>query len=284
MATRNYLRAGEVPTIYGENSKQSEFQLWNEMIQGEDRDMAEGSIWKGRLASSIMKGICDDHALVSLSPLDPKEAASKTGVMPSRAWSIRPGQRTEGKDAILVVDLRSATTMRDWQAPDRMPAKALRRYKAVAYAYGVEKVVVGVLVDGYTSQLYVITLTPEEAAEMKNKVDVFLQSVADQIEPDLDFNLDSRQIRAGTAVQKIEASAEHVDALSKERIDIVKKLAPLKTQVSQHEARLSQIDTIFIAMAGTKEKLETPAHVVAITRDAKGTPKVSVVEKGQTLF
>ena len=284
MTTRNYLRAGEVPTLYGDNSRQSDYQLWNELMAGEERDMSEGGIWKGRLASEIMKGICDDHALKAGAALSPRDAAAATGVMPSKAWPLAPSLRTEGRDAVLIVDIRASTTMREWQAPDRMPAKALRRYKAVAFAYGVECVVVGVLVDGYSSQLFVVSLSAEERAEMKERVDAFLQSVIDGEEPDLDMDRDARQIRSGAAVQKVAASAEQVDQISTERIDLVKKLVPAKTQVGQYEARISQIDTMLIAMAGTKEKLETPAHVVDITRDAKGTPKVTVVKKGQSLF
>ncbi|MFZ3481826.1 hypothetical protein [Sphingomonas sp. 3-13AW] len=284
MTSRNYLRAGEVPTLYGENSRQSDYQLWNELISGEERDMSEGGIWKGRLASEIMKGICEDHALKSQVALNPRDAAASTGVMPSKAWGIAPNQRTDGKEAVLIVDIRASTTMREWHAPDKLPAKALRRYKAVAYAYGVEKVVVGVLVDGYSSQLFVVSLTSSERAEMKSKVDAFLRLVAEREEPDLDFDRDSREIRSGAAVQKIAASAGQVDALSVERVDLVKRLVPLKAQVGQHEARVTQIDTMFIAMAGTKEKLETPSHVVDIARDAKGAAKITVVKKGQSLF
>lgn len=284
MTTRTYLRAGEVPTLYGENSRQSDYQLWNDLIAGEERDMTEGGIWKGRLAAEIMKGICDDHALKGQAPLDPREAAAATGVMPSKGWRISPSTRTDRQEAVLVVDIRPSTTMRDWHEPDRMPAKALRRYKAIAFAYGVEKVVVGVLVDGYSSQLFVVSLSQDERAEMKVRVDAFLQSVVDQEEPDLDFDRDSRLIRTGAAVQKIEASAEQVDALSAERIDLLQKLVPAQTAVKQHEGRISQIDTTLIAMAGTKEKLETPAHVVDITKDAKGNRKVTVVKKGQSLF
>lgn len=284
MTSRTYLRAGEVPTLFGENSRQSEYQLWNEMVAGDERDMSEGGVWKGRLATEIMKGICDDHALRGQAALSPRDAAAQTGVMPSKAWPVAPSIRTDGKPAVLIVDIRASTTMREWHAPDKMPAKALRRYKAVAYAYGVEKVVVGVLVDGYSSQLYVISLDADERAEMKKRIDAFLQLVVDQEEPELDMNRDSRQIRSGAAVQKIAASAEQVDSLSVERVELVKKLVPAKSQVSQHEARITQIDTLLIAMAGTKEKLETPAYVVDITRDAKGTPKVTVVKKGQTLF
>jgi len=236
MTTRTYLRAGEVPTLYGENSRQSDYQLWNEMMAGEERDMSEGGIWKGRLATEIMKGICDDHALKNQAALNPREAAADTGVMPSKAWTIAPSMRTEGKDAVLIVDIRASTTMREWHAPDKMPAKA------------------------------------------------FLQSVIEGDEPDLDFDRDARQIRSGAAVQKVSASAEQVDQLSVERVELVKKLIPAKGLVGQYEGRLSQIDTMFIAMAGTKEKLETPAYVVDITRDAKGTPKVTVVKKGQSLF
>lgn len=246
--------------------------------------MSESGIWKARLSSDIMKGICHDHAVKTLAPLDSQEAAASTGVMPSKAWTVVPSQRTDQKNAVLVIDIRASATMRDWHQPHTMPAKTLRRYKAVAFAYGVEKVIVGILVDGYSSQLYVVTLTPEERDEMKRRVEAFLLLVEKGEEPDLDFDLDSRQIRSGAAVQKIAYSAEQVDALSTERLGIVKALAPLKTQVGQHEGRLSQIDTMLIAMAGTKEKLETPAHVIDIARDAKGTPKVTVVQKGQSLF
>ena len=279
MSSREYLRAGEVPTLYGENSRQSDYQLWQDLVSNVESDMTEGGIWKGRLSASIMKGICDDHALTPLAALEPQEAAARTGVMPSRGWSMRPSLRTEGKDAVLVVDIRNSTTMRDWSPPDRMPAKALRRYKAVAMAYGVERVVVGVLVYGYTSQMYVVKLDAEEAAEMKAKVDAFLDSVSRKEEPDLDFDKDARQIRAGTTVQRLQASAAEIDALGLERLETVRKLAPVKTQVGQYEQRLIQIDTMLVAMAGTKEKLETPSYVIAIDRNAKGTPKVTVVGK-----
>ncbi len=284
MTTRTYLRAGEVPTLYGENSRQSDFQLWNELVAGEERDMSEGGIWKGRLSAEIMKGICDDHALKGQSALDPREAAATTGVMPSKGWRISANNRTGGKEAVLVVDIRASTTMREWHEPDRMPAKALRRYKAIAYAYGVEKVVVGVLVDGYSSQLFVVTLSAAERDEMKVRIDAFLQSVVEGEEPDLDLDRDARLIRTGAAVQKVQASAEQVDALSAERIDLLQKLVPAQAAVKQHEGRISQIDTSLIAMAGTKEKLETPAHVVDITKDAKGNRRVTVVKKGQSLF
>lgn len=286
MTSRLFIRASEVPTLYGENKKQSEWALWNDMIKNVERPLDEFGLWKSRLQIPIMTGICEDHKLAITDVLSSANAASLTGIMPPKAWSLKATTRTENEPAVLVIDQRSTPSLREWRIPDKMPPKALRRLKAIAVAYNVQRVMLGLLIDGYSSQLYSISVSDEEAAEMKERVAAFVERVKNQDEPDLDFDLDEKAIRSGTGINvtKINASNDAVENLIAERSGLQAENIPLEARVKAISTRIRAIDTMLIGIAGETNKIETSSHIVTLTRNAAGACSVVVTNKAVDLF
>ena len=160
-----------------------------------------------------------------------------------------------------------------------MPDRSLMRFRAIAAAHDIGDVLVGVLVDGYSSRLYHVTASEAIRTNIRERATAFVADVRDDIEPDLDFGSDERAIRSGQAVSRAEASVESVDALLDEKARLVAERAPVDSHLKRIEARMRQIDTHLIHMAGASGKLDVGNRMVVVERDGKGTAKVKVIEK-----
>lgn len=288
MNSRLYLRVGEVPVLYAEDSRTSELSLWDTLRKGSDDAIGEYGKWRSRLAMPIMSGICSDHRLSAISDMEPAAAADETMIMPPKAWRLKPCYLTDGKPAVIVVEMKSGQQMREWKAPTTLPPRQMRRLKAIGVAYGVEKVILGVLIDGSTSQTFVVTVSEEEAAEMKNRVAAFIDTVRRNEEPDIDFTKDERAIRTGTGVAititRTEHSTQKAEEIISERQDALAATAQADAAAGAAVARLRRADTMLLHLLGDKERLETDTSIIEVKRNAKGTPSITVTKKGVSLF
>lgn len=278
MAKRLYLRAGEVPALFGLDRSTSEWALYDRLSTGQDNGAGDYGRWQGRLMVPIMHGICEDHSLKNEGVLEPQDFVA-SGIMPSRAWKIGPKMETGGRSSILVVTQRTAATLREWKEPATIPAKARCRYEAVAAAYDIDDVLIGVLVDGYSSQLYHVHVPAARREEIRERCLSFINDVKDGNEPEIDFGADEGAIRKGIAITRVEAAAEHVEELISERARLVNERIPADTTLKRVDARLREIDTNLIHLAGPAMKLETDKHIVAVERDNRQVAKVTVVDK-----
>ena len=281
MAARLYLRSGEVATLFGLDASQSEWALHEKLRSGEDTGAGDYGRWQSRLMQPIMQGVCEDHSLRAEGELKPQDCKCPI-IMPSRAWNVGPKMETGGRPSILVVGQRTGASMREWKEPEAMPAKARMRYEAIATAYDVEDVLVGVLVDGYTSQVFHVRASAERRAEIKARCEAFVADVIAGNEPDIDFGSDEKAVRKGIAITRVEAAAELVEGLLAERVRLVNDRIPADAALKRIEGRLREIDTNIIHLAGAAARLETPAHIIAVERDGKGNPRVVVAEKAPT--
>jgi len=279
MAKRLYLRAGEVPVLFGEDSSKSEWKLWNDMTQGQDGGVSEYGRWQGRLGEPIMRGIAEDFRLRIERPLEQADQSAASCIMPPKSWAVGPSMITGGRPCILVVQQKTGQSLRDWKEPGQMPPKHLRRMHAIATAYGVEDVLLGVLVDGYSSKLFHITATAEIRDEISRRAQAFVKLVEIGEAPDVDFSEDETVIRQGIAIAKTEAATDMVEALLNERASLVSRQAPLDASIKQLEARLRVIETHLIHMAGSSGKLEVGTRLVTVFRDGKNVPKVQVIDR-----
>lgn len=281
MTARLHLRTGEVPALYGLDPNKSEWALWNECIEGEDKGAGDYGKWQSRLMVPIMTGICEDHRIKVEGPLDPHETKC-TAIMPPRAWKVAPSLLSEGRPAILVVAQRTEASLREWKEPNIMPNKSLMRYRAIAAAHDISDVLVGVLVDGYSSRVYHVHATEESRKDIRTKCEAFIEKVRTEDEPDIDFGIDAAAIRSGKVVSKVEAAAESVEALIAERAKLLSEKAPVDAQIKRIDARMKQIETNLIHMAGSDGLLEVGSKIVLIERDGRGTPKITVVDRAPT--
>lgn len=275
---RLYVRAGEVATLFGEDTSRSEWQLWRDMTDGQDTGVGEYGRWQSRLAVPVMQGIAEDHRLKVERALGPDDIGPGCAIMPPRAWLLAPNMATEGRPAILVVQQRTGGSLRDWKAPDRMPPKHLRRHMAIATAYGLRDVVLGVLVDGYSSDIYRISAEQEQRDEIAKRVAEFVRLVETGEEPDIDFTGDETAVRQGLAVTRTEASTEILEGLLNERAGLMARQQPMEVGLKQIAQRLRTIDTTLIHMAGADGRLQVGTRLVAITRDGRNNPKIDVVD------
>lgn len=275
---RLYLRAGEVATLFGEDTSRTEWQLWRDMTDGVDQGIGEYGRWQSRLAVPVMQGIAEDHRLKVERSLGPEDLGAHAVIMPPRAWLLAPNMTTEGRPAVLVVQQRTGGSLRDWKAPDRMPPKHLRRHLAIATAYGVQDVLLGILVDGYSSDLYRVTASEAQRDEITMRAADFIRLVETGEEPDIDFSADQGAVRQGITIARTQASTDQVEALLNERATIIARQQPLELAVKQNDQRLRTIDTTLIHMAGPEGRLQVGTRLVAVTRDGRNNPKVSVVD------
>lgn len=278
MAARLFLRTGEIPALFGLDANKSEWALWNALQNGEDGGAGDYGKWQSRLMVPIMQGIAEDHRIQIGAPIDPHSTKCEA-IMPPRSWHVAPSMLSGGRPALLVVTQRTDASLREWKEPGQMPDRSLMRFRAIAAAHDVADVLVGVLVDGYSSRLYHVTAGDDLRSAIRQRAESFVADVRDGIEPDLDFGTDERAIRSGAAVAKVEAAVESVDALLDEKARLVSDRAPIDAQMKKIEARMRQIDTHLIHMAGKSGKLEVGNRLVVVERDAKGTAKVKVIEK-----
>ena len=288
MKSRLYLRVGEVPVLYGEDSRTSELSLWDTLHKGGEDPIGDFGKWRSRLAQPVMSGICTDHRLSAVSDMDPAEAGEETLIMPPKAWRLKPCYLTEGLPAVIVVELKSGQQMREWKAPSVMPPRQMRRLKAIGAAYGVDRVVLGVLIDGSTSQTYVVPVSQEERDEMKARVAAFVDTVRRNEEPDIDFTKDERAIRTGTGVAvtitRTQHSTEKAEEIIAESQTALAESAQASAAAGAAEARLRRADTMLLHLIGDRNRMETDTSIIEVTRNARGTPSITVTKKGSMLF
>jgi len=274
---RDYVRAGEVAAILGLDTKASPWTVWNRMTDDvEENDIGDRSRWQGRLAADIAAGIAKDHGLSIQKALDPVVGE---GIMPPRAWEIAPSTKTKGKPAVLVVMQRIQAAMFGWQAPDRIPEKQLMRYLATAIAYGHEDVYVGILVDGYRSELYRATLDDQMRVKIVEAVADMIRMAVEDDEPVVDYDVDKSAIREGKVSVKAEASGETIDALIDEREAKKTELNGLKARQKPLEKRIEQIDTMVIAMVPKDSTIETGTRIVGVEERAGGKLVLKIAKK-----
>lgn len=288
MESRLHLRVGEVPVLYDEDGRTSELSLWDTLRKGGQDAIGDYGKWRSRLAQPVMAGICSDHRLKAISDMDPAAAAEETLIMPPKAWRINPCYQTDNLPAVIVVEMKSGQQMREWKAPSTLPARQMRRMKAIGAAYGVDRVILGVLIDGTTSQTFVIPVSQEERDEMKARVAAFVDTVRRNEEPEIDFAKDERDIRMGTGVAvtitRTQHSTDKVEELLQERQAALSANAQASAAAGAAEERLRRADTMLIHLVGEKGRMETDSSIVEVKRNARGVPSVTVTKKGATLF
>ena len=274
---RDYVRAGEVAAILGLDTKASPWTVWNRMTDDlEENDIGDRSRWQGRLASDIAAGIAKDHGLSLQKALDPMVGE---GIMPPRAWEVAPSTKTKGKPAVLVVMQRMQSSMFGWEAPEKIPEKQLMRYLATAIAYGHEDVYVGILVDGYRSELYRATVDPKTRENIVTKVADMIRMVAEDDEPVVDYDVDKSAIREGKVAVKAEASGETVNKLLDEREEKKAKIDSLKGQQKPLEKRIEQIDNMVMTMITKGSNLDTGTRIVGIEEKSGGKLALKIAKK-----
>lgn len=274
---RDYVRAGEVAAILGLDNKTSPWAVWNRMTDDlKEDDIGDRSRWQGRLASDIATGIAQDHGLKIQKALDP---AVGEGIMPPRAWEIAPSTKTNGKPSVLVVMQRTQQSMFGWEAPESIPEKQLMRYLATAIAYGHDYVYVGILVDGYRSELYRATVTEEIKANIVDKVAEMIRMAVEDDEPVVDYDADKSAIREGKVSIKAEASGEKVDELLDEREEKKAKLDNLKNQQKPLEKRIEQIDNMVMTMIPKGSNLDTGKRIVGVEEKSSGKLALKIATK-----
>lgn len=278
MAKRLFLRAGEVPVLYGLDSSKSEWALWTELVDGKDNGSGDYGKWQARLMTQIMVGICEDHGLKVEQSIDP-HSTKFPEIMPPKAWIIKPSIKSNGKPALLVVGQRTAGSMREWKEPSTIPNKSLMRYKAICAAHNISEILIGFLIDGYSSQLFHVHASEEDMNDIRQKAKAFIETVKNGDEPDIDFNADAVSIRKGDVVQKTEISTEAILERIKERETLIAERAPIDTRVKHIDARISQIDTFLILAAGKDQKIQVGNHFVTIVRDKKGAARVTIIDQ-----
>lgn len=278
MTARLFLRTGEVPALFGLDANKSEWALWNALRSGEDGGAGDYGKWQSRLMVPIMQGIAEDHGIKIGAHLDPHSTKCEA-IMPPRCWQVAPSMLSDGRPALLVVSQRTESSLREWKEPGLIPNRSLMRYRAIAAAHEVADVLVGVLVDGYSSRLFHVHADDATRTEIRRRAEEFVADVRDGIEPDIDFGSDERAIRSGQAVARAEASKESVDCLLDEKAKLVMERAPVDAQIKRIDTRMRQIDTHLIHMAGKTGRLDAGNRLVVVERDGKGVAKVTVIDK-----
>ena len=274
---RDYVRAGEVAAILGLDTKASPWTVWNRMTDDvEENDIGDRSRWQGRLAADIAAGIAKDHGLSIQKALDPVVGE---GIMPPRAWEIAPSTKTKGKPAVLVVMQRIQSAMFGWEAPDRIPEKQLMRYLATAIAYGHEDVYVGILVDGYRSELYRATLDDEMRAKIVEGVADMIRMAVEDDEPVVDYDVDKGAIREGKVSVKAEASGDTVNALIDERETKKAEIDSLKARQKPLEKRIEQIDNMVMTMIPKGSTIDTGTRIVGVEEKSGGKLALKIAKK-----
>lgn len=278
MTVRKYLRASEVPILFGLDKNMSEWALWNSLREGQSSGIGDYGRWQARLMTPIMQGIAEDHGLRIERALEPAGCAYQK-IMPPRAWEVAPNLLTNGERAALVIQQRSEASLREWKEPDNMPEKARMRYKAIATAFDVPRIIVGILVDGYGSRIYHVQADEIAKKGIRDRIDQFISDVENDEEPEIDFTKDATSIRSGATVAKAEASADRINEILTERAALLMERPPADANLKRIESRLKEIDTLIIHIASKSGKIDTGDQLVTIERDGKGTPKVTVVNK-----
>ncbi|MAM38273.1 MAG: hypothetical protein CL949_07165 [Erythrobacter sp.] len=274
---RDHVLAGEVAAIMNADSKASPWTIWNKMSQHGDASgtIGERGRWQARLAFEIACGICEDHGHQIEAALDP---IPSQGILPPRAWLLSPSAASDGERAILVVTQRTQQMMFGWQAPSALPEKQALRLYAAAIAYGVRNVMLGVLIDGYQSQLYRLALDDEMKKNILTSVQDMLRAVRDDDEPVVDYQIDRSAIRSSSTVRRPEASKQSIAALIEESEEISRKLANLKGEAKPLEARKDTITTMLIDLIGASGTIDIGRKILNV-EDAKGMKTLKITNK-----
>ena len=274
---RDYVRAGEVAAILGLDSKASPWTVWNRMTDNvEETDIGDRSRWQGRLAADIAAGIAKDHGLSIQKALDP---GVNEGIMPPRAWEIAPSTKTKGKPAVLVVMQRVQGSMFGWEAPEKIPEKQLMRFLATAIAYGHEDVYVGILVDGYRSELYRAVVDAEMREKIVTGVAEMIRMAVEDDEHVVDYDVDKGSIREGKVSIKTEASGDTVNALIDEREAKKAQIDSLKAQQKPLEKRIEQIDNMVMTMIPKGSNIDTGTRIVGVEEKSGGKLALKIAKK-----
>lgn len=284
MTKRTYLRTGEVPALFGLDNSKSEWALWNDLVTNQSKPAGEYGKWQARLMTQIMQGISEDYKLKIEGFAEPHSTKDEN-ILPPKSWRVAPSMSSNGHEALMVVTQRTESSLREWKEPYTIPPKDLMRFKSIAVAHEVDYIFVGVLVDGYSSKLFIVKTDSEERQNIKKRVADFIEDVKNGIEPDIDFSLDEMAVRKGVSVKKVEMSQETINNLAKERFSLISEKVPLDASIKRIDSRIREIDTMLIAVAGKETKIDADKYLVVVERDAKNNPKVTIVDKAPpTLF
>jgi len=282
---REFVRAGEVAAVLGIDPKVSEWAIWNRMIEDvDDKDISDRSIWQGRLASEIAAGVAKDHGIKISKALEPKLA---NGIMPPRAWEIAPNINTNGNPSVLIVMQRTQQSLFGWDAPSQVPEKAAMRFIASAIAYGYKYVQIGILVDGYRSELYRLEVSEDLQKTVIEKVAEMIKMVQEDDEPVVDYDRDSASIREGKILVKATVSGEQINKLIEEWSNKKAEISSLENNTKAIKQRVDQIETILIGSIPEGKTVDTGTKVIGVEKNSKGKLVLTVGTKkadANTLF
>ena len=272
---RQHINASELYALRGKDSKVTQWMLWDRLRAGDSEPSGDYVRWQSRLAASIAEGIAQDYGL----KMGAQQKAEAGQIMTPKCWSVEPHELTMGHKAVMIVNQKTSQAMRDWKAPDEPSAREMSRMKAVAAALGVDVVLLGTLVDGYTGQVYRVKVDEAERKEILDEVAAFIKMVEDDEEPDFDVVADRAAVRGGkVSATKLEASGAKIEDLLKEREGIEAKLLGLDAQAAEPKKRLDQINTMLIALAHNAP-VHTDNAIVSVSEDARGTKKLKIEKK-----
>lgn len=276
---REYVKAGEVAAVLGLDTKVTEWNIWNRMSEDDDGgDMTEHSRWQGRLASEIAAGIAQDNGIKISKSLSSQVG---NGIMPPRAWEVAPNSRANGKPGVLVVSQRTQSSLYGWEAPETIPEKALMRYYATAIAYGYDYAYVGILVDGYRSELYRIEIKPDIKKMIIEKVDEMIKMVKDDDEPVVDYDRDRSAILEGKISVEAKNSGEELQKLLIERDEKLSEKTNLSNRLNAAKKRIETIEAIFIASIPENTTIDVGDKVVGVEKNSRGKLELKVANKAK---
>lgn len=272
---RQHITASELYALRGLDKKVTQWMLWDRLKEGENEPSGDYVRWQSRLAPSIADGIAQDFGL----KIGSQERSESAQIMTPKCWSVAPHELTMGNRAVMIVNQKTSQAMHDWKAPDEPSSREMHRMKAVAAAFGVDVVLLGTLVDGYTGQVYRVKVDEDERKAILEEVSAFIKMVVEDEEPDFDVVADRAAIRSGkVSATKLEASGAKVETLLVERNAIEATLSGLEAQGAGPRKRLDQINTMLIALA-SGAPVHTDDSIITVTEDARGVKKLKVEKK-----
>ena len=274
---RDYITPSEVAAILGKDNSISKYKIWDRLQTGEQGKIGDYGRWQGRLASAIMEGISSDHNLRIQGSVD---STINNSIMPPRLWSVAPCMATNGKPAVLYVGQRQNASMFQWKVPNIIPEKDRLRMLGIATAANCNVVLFGVLIDGYQSSLFVFETNQEERDNLKATIEDFIQTVRDDIEPDLDYVQDANEIKKGQINAKpLEASDEEIESLTKEMKELETELTRLKNTVNKKAKRIDELEATLLHILIKEPKIETKSYIITTESNANGKKSIKIANK-----
>lgn len=277
---RDYILAGELYAIKGLDKKISNWAIWNKMIEDEKSDINSYGIWKSLLSPIIAEQICK---IMSLSNKGIAKINPKSNIMPPKAWKINPNIRTEGKDSVLIVAMKSEAQMFGYNAPDVLPERQRIRMLATAMAYDVEYVYYAILVDGYRSDIFLLHFNNEEKEIAQKEINAMVKMVKENDEPIPDYSADKSSIRNGSAVHKLEASKDAINEMAKQRYQLSKDINNMEKSIRPKSEELSTIDTKLIYLLSDKKEVDCGEYLIKIKENKNGLKKIEITEKNNNI-